>query len=200
MSQKAAFFLDRDGTINVDHNYVHRIDEWEWCDGAIEAIKWMNEHDFKVIIVTNQSGISRGKYTLDQVNELHEWVNEQLKMYEAHVDAWYVAPYHPMYTHNGIWPSKDRKPGTGMFKKAIDQFEIDPDRSFMMGDKVSDLVPAVKLGIKPIFIHSRHEPQQDRSWLKMHGLKTYVNIAKALEAHTSHMNSPFKFQNSIKLA
>lgn len=191
MSKNAAFFLDRDGTINVDHNYVHRIDEWDWCDGAIESIKWMNDHHYKVIVVTNQSGISRGKYSLDQVNTLHQWVDQELLKFDAHIDGWYIAPYHPMYSDNGQWPSKDRKPGTGMFLKALEKFDIDPGQSFMMGDKVSDLVPAVKLGIQPIFIHSRHEPQQDRSWLKQHELKTHLNIAKALESITKNFEEPF---------
>ena len=72
-----AFFLDRDGTINVDYNYVHTPEEWTWCDGALEALRWMKEHKFKIIVVTNQSGIARGRYNEQHVQHLHRWVDEE---------------------------------------------------------------------------------------------------------------------------
>lgn len=193
MSKVPAFFLDRDGTINIDHDYVHRIDDWDWCKGAVDSIKWMNDNGFKVIVVTNQSGISRGKYSIEQVNKLHKWVDTKLAKYGAKIDAWYIAPFHPMFDKGGPWPEEDRKPNTGMFEKAISAFNIDPAKSFMIGDKNSDLIPAVKLGMKPIFITSRHESEQDKNWLKKHKVPIFPNIGRALEAITAETSSPFKF-------
>lgn len=177
-----AFFLDRDGTINVDYDYVHKPDEWTWCTGAIEALHWMKEEGFKIIIVTNQSGIAKGRYTSEQVNKLHNWVDEQLKPGNIQVDGWYYSPYHPDY-HDGKDPEllTLRKPDTGMFLKAQEDHDIDFTQSFMAGDKVSDMKPAVKLGIKPYFIRSRHEPYQDKNWLHKHNISIHDTLWDAVK-------------------
>lgn len=173
---KKAFFLDRDGTINVDHNFVHRPEEWTWCEGVIEALQWIRDHQFKIIVVTNQSGIARGRYTEGQVRELHRWVDQQLREYAITIDDWYYAPHHPEYDPDRIYVPEDRKPGTGMFQKAARKHGIDFRQSYMAGDKISDLKPAVSLGITPFFIKSRHEPGQDEEWLRRHGIDTYESL------------------------
>ena len=178
-----AFFLDRDGTINVDYNFVHKTEEWTWCKGALDAIRWMNEHDFKVIIITNQSGITRGRYTLKQVERLHQWVDNELKKHQARIDDWYVAPYHPQYDADPPrFPKEDRKPGTGLFRKAEQKYGIDFHNSYMAGDKISDLQPAVELGITPFFIRSRHEKNQDKQWLNKHNISIFDTLKEAAES------------------
>jgi D-glycero-D-manno-heptose 1,7-bisphosphate phosphatase len=161
--------LDRDGTLNVDYDYVHTPEEWTWCEGAVEAIQWMNANGYKVIVITNQSGIVRGRFTREQVDALHAWVDEDLKRYGAWIDAWYVAPWHPKF-HDGHHPDllNERKPGTGLFRQAAERFSIDFSRSLMAGDKISDLKPAVDLGMRAMFIRSRHEPDADQAWLREH--------------------------------
>lgn len=177
-----AFFLDRDGTLNVDYDFVHTPEEWTWCDGALKAIEWLNQNDFKIIVVTNQSGIARGRYSLEDVDYLHDWVDDQLNQKGLWIDDWYVAPHHPRFDPAPhIFDPDDRKPGTGMFLKAIEKHSIDPARSFMAGDKITDLKPALKLGIKPFFIQSRHEKNQDREWLNAHRLLPYPSLLKALQ-------------------
>lgn len=175
-----AFFLDRDGTINVDYNYVHTKEEWTWCDGAIDAIRWMNDKGFKVIVVTNQSGISKGKYSETDVRKLHRWVDKRLNKNGTWVDAWYIAPYHPEFQQKPFYPPEDRKPGKGMFLKAKKEFNIDFSRSYMAGDKITDLKPAVNLGITSFFIKSRHEPYQSKNWLKVHNIRTFDNIGQVV--------------------
>lgn len=176
-----AFFLDRDGTINVDYNFVHTPEEWTWCNGAVESIRMLNNAGFKVIVVTNQSGISRGRYTLEEVEHLHDWVDRELHNNGARVDDWYMAPHHPKYDSDPVqYPREDRKPGKGMFKKAAEKHNIDFSSSFMAGDKISDLQPAVELGMKPFFIRSRHEPDQDKEWLKRHEIPSYKTLQQAL--------------------
>ncbi len=177
-----AFFLDRDGTLNVDYDYVHRPDEWQWCDGAIEALRWMKERGYKIIVITNQSGIARKYFTKKQVDHLHKWVDERLLEMGLSIDAWYISPYHPKF-HDGQEPEllRYRKPDTGLFEKAQKEFEIDYSKSFMAGDKVSDLKPAVKLGIKPFFIRSRHELEQDKNWIEAHSIETYDSLWDAVQ-------------------
>ena len=118
------FFLDRDGTINVDYNFVHKKEEWTFCDGAPEAIRLLNEAGYYVVVVTNQTGIIRGNFTLAQVEALHRWVDEELAKHGARIDAWYIAPWRPNM-HEDRHPAllHDRKPGTGMFERAMIRYD-----------------------------------------------------------------------------
>ncbi|MGM0506883.1 MAG: D-glycero-alpha-D-manno-heptose-1,7-bisphosphate 7-phosphatase [Bacteroidota bacterium] len=175
-----AYFLDRDGTLNIDTDFVYKIEEWIWCDGALETIRWLNEQEIKVIVVTNQSGIARGNYREEDVINLHRWVDEQLANEGAWVDGWYMAPHHPEYDKEMRWPPEDRKPGTGMFDKAIETHDIDPTRSWMAGDKITDLKPALELGITPFFLRSRHLPNQDTDWLEKHRIQVYDRLIDTL--------------------
>jgi len=176
-----AFFLDRDGTVNIDYDFVHNPEEWTWCEGAIDSLRWMQEQSFKIIIVTNQSGIARGRYSEQQVQELHRWVDRQLDSYSITIDGWYYAPHHPKYDPDKRFDPNDRKPQTGMFEQAARDHQIDFSRSYMAGDKVSDLQPAVALGIKPFFIRSRHEPDQNKGWLRNHNISFFDNIGQVIE-------------------
>ena len=176
-----AFFLDRDGTLNVDYNFVHQPKEWTWCDGAIEALQWMQANNFTIIVVTNQSGIARGRYSEEHVQTLHRWVDRQLQKHSVTIDDWYYAPHHPVHDPNEEYTPKNRKPGTGMFETAAQKHNIDFNQSFMAGDKISDLRPAVALGIKPFFIRSRHEANQDQAWLQQHRIPAFDNIKEAVD-------------------
>ncbi len=175
-----AFFLDRDGTLNVDYNYVQKPREWAWCDGAIRALHWMKEHQYKIIVVTNQSGIARRRYSEQDVQHLHRWVDKKLAQRDIYIDDWYYAPHHPEYDTHKEYTPKDRKPGTGMFEKAAAKHEIDFSRSYMAGDKITDLKPAIELDITPFFIRSRHEPNQDKQWLRDHNISTLNNIGQVI--------------------
>ena len=136
-----AFFLDRDGTINVDYGYVHDINRWQFCSGAIEALKLIKAHGYLSIVVTNQSGIGRGMYTIHDMQLLHEQVNAMLAVEGASIDAFYYCPH---------LPSDDcccRKPRLGMYRKAIADFSIDPILSVAIGDKLFDIERVGKLGV-----------------------------------------------------
>lgn len=175
------FFLDRDGTINVDTDYVHTQGEWVFCEGAPQAIKRLNELGYKVVVVTNQSGIIRGRFTLAQVVELHQWVDGELAKVGAKIDAWYIAPWHPNM-HDELHPNllHDRKPGTGMFDKAVRRFKADPALCHMAGDKISDLQPAIKLGIKPHLIRSRFYESVDQDFLIKHDIPIYHTLNEVI--------------------
>lgn len=145
---RTAAFLDRDGVINVDHGYVHRPEQFEWVAGAPAAIKWLNEHGFLVIVVTNQAGIARGYYSEQQFLKFMEWINARLKEYGAHLDATYYCPHHP---HEGVDPyvriCECRKPAPQLLRKAISDWNVDVKRSVMIGDKESDILAACNAGL-----------------------------------------------------
>jgi len=150
MPTKAIFF-DRDGTLNVDVHYLHDPADFLWIDGAIEAIRWANEHDYLVIVVTNQSGIARGYYDEDAVHHLHEWMNAELAAHGAHIDAFYYCPHHAEGVVSGYARSCDcRKPASGMILRAMAEHDIDPAASWMFGDAQSDVSAAENAGVRGV--------------------------------------------------
>ena len=150
MASKAVFF-DRDGTLNVDTVFLYKKEEFEWMDGAIEAIRFANENGYKVIVITNQSGVARGYFKESDVNALHDWMNEQLKKYGAHIDAFYYCPHHP----EAVVPEyrkkcECRKPGAKLVEDACRDFNIDKKASVMIGDADRDIECAEKAGVKGV--------------------------------------------------
>ena len=127
-----AIFLDRDGTINVDKHYLYKIEDFEFLPGAIEALKLFQGKKFKLIIITNQSGIARGYYTIDDFYKLHDYINNELKKYSIKIDGVYFCPH----LHEKC---NCRKPKTGLFYQAAKDFNIDFSESFAIGDKKRDL-------------------------------------------------------------
>jgi D-glycero-D-manno-heptose 1,7-bisphosphate phosphatase len=175
-----AFFLDRDGTLNKDTNNVHSPEEWIWREGALKALTRIQELGFTMIVVTNQAGISKGLFDESDTIELHKWVDDVLKSYNITIDGWYYSPYHPAFD-SGNYDSRRRKPGTGMFEKAAREHQIDFSKSYMAGDKMTDMQPAVELGIAPFFIRSRFEPYADKKWLKKHHIPCFDSLLEAVE-------------------
>ena len=132
-------FLDRDGVLNVDKGYVSRQEDFEWVEGAKEAVDWLRASGYRVVIVTNQSGIGRGYYSESDFLRLMESV-----LGEIEVDAVFYCACSP---ESGCpW----RKPGTGMLEAADRIAAVDRARSFLVGDKESDLEAAVRFGVRAI--------------------------------------------------
>ena len=144
---KAAFF-DRDGTINVEKNYLYKVEDFEFIKGIPQLIKNYNDEGYIVIVVTNQAGIARGYYTEEDMNILHSYINEQLAKIGAHIDAFYFCPHHPDITGE----CNCRKPKTGMLKKAIKEWNIDVTESILYGDKPWDIEAGEKCGISKCFL------------------------------------------------
>lgn len=147
MVNKAGFF-DRDGTLNVDVHYLYRRQDFRWTEGAVEAIKYCNDRDYKVIVITNQSGVARGYYTEDDVCSLHAWMNRELVQQDAHIDAFYYCPHHPAgRVAKYAIECNCRKPKTKLVDEACQTFAIDRSQSFFVGDKASDMECAHNAGI-----------------------------------------------------
>jgi D-glycero-D-manno-heptose 1,7-bisphosphate phosphatase len=146
---RAAVLLDRDGVLNVDHGYVGGPDRLEWMPGARRAVAALNRSGVLAIVVTNQSGVARGLYDLAAVDALHAHMQADLAAEGARIDAFYVCPYHAearvvAFRHPD---HPDRKPNPGMILRAIADWDIDPARALMVGDKASDLEAARRAGI-----------------------------------------------------
>jgi D-glycero-D-manno-heptose 1,7-bisphosphate phosphatase len=134
-----------------------------------------------VIVVTNQSGVARGLFTLDQVRELHDWVEIQLKAHGAHIDEWCVAHWHPVYSKPVTEKELSyRKPGLGYYSEMIEKYGLNPQLCYCIGDKPSDLQPAVELGMNGFYIKSRFHQKNDQQWLNQHGFVPHENLSEVL--------------------
>ena len=148
-----ALFLDRDGVINVDQGYVHRIEDFKFIPGIFSLVRTANESRYPVVVVTNQAGIGRGYYTDDQFCALTHWMFDRFREEEAHIDALYFCPFHPVYGV-GLYKkdSEFRKPHPGMMLRAAEDLRLDLSASIMVGDKLSDIDAAISAGIQTRFL------------------------------------------------
>jgi D-glycero-D-manno-heptose 1,7-bisphosphate phosphatase len=149
-TRRPAVIFDRDGVLNVDHGYVGEVERLEWTPGAKRAVRRLNAAGVLVIVATNQSGVARGYFTLADVERLHATMQAQLAAEDAHIDAIYVCPYHetakdPAFAHAD---HPDRKPNPGMILRAMADFDLDPARVVLVGDKPGDLEAARRAGIE----------------------------------------------------
>lgn len=141
-------FLDRDGVINVDHNFVFLPEHLELIPGVVQAVRRLNDLGYAVVVVTNQSGIARGHFTEDEFHAFTEHVREELAKQGARIDATYFCPHHP----DAALPQyrrecECRKPGAKMIRDAARDMDIDLGRSFMIGDNPRDVGAAEAAGI-----------------------------------------------------
>lgn len=144
-----AIFLDRDGTINVDHGYVHEIDNFEFIDGVIDAMRELKKMGFALVVVTNQSGIARGKFTEAQFETLTEWMDWSLADRDVDLDGIYYCPHHPQGSVEEFRQVCDcRKPHPGMLLSARDYLHIDMAASYMVGDKLEDMQAAAAANLE----------------------------------------------------
>lgn len=154
---KKAVFLDRDGTINVERDYLFRCEDFEFISGVPEAIKKLNDAGFLVVVVTNQSGVARGYYSEADVKLLHGFVEQQLALHGAHVDGFYYCPHHP---DKGNVPYRKlcrcRKGEPGMLLDAARDFNIDLSQSFIIGDKLADVEAGLAVDSTPILVLTGH--------------------------------------------
>ncbi|MBW3533619.1 MAG: HAD family hydrolase [Gemmatimonadetes bacterium] len=147
---RPAVFLDRDGTLIVERDYLADPEDVRLERGAAEAVRRLRESGYAVVVVTNQSGIARGLYTEEDYSEVAARVEAELARCHARVDATYHCPHHPDVTG----PCACRKPGLGMYRQAARELGLDLARSFFVGDKVSDVEPARALGGRGILVRT----------------------------------------------
>jgi histidinol-phosphate phosphatase family protein len=150
---RPGILLDRDGTIIVDHGYVGSIDRVEFIDGAAEAIASFNRAGIPVAVVTNQAGVARGLYGLDDVAVVHKHIAEHLARHGAHVDLFAYCPYHPAGVVEAFTrTSEDRKPGPGMAKAAQAALNLDLTASWVVGDRPEDIGLAEAIGASAVYL------------------------------------------------
>jgi D-glycero-D-manno-heptose 1,7-bisphosphate phosphatase len=151
--RRRAIFLDRDGTVSEEVGYVNHISRLRLLPRTAEAIRKINESQFLAVLVTNQAGVARGYFKEELVRRVHARLEEMLAEGRARLDGIYYCPHHPTA---GEPPYRRdcncRKPKPGMIEAAREDLAIDLSRSFMVGDKYSDIVFAHSVGIKGVLV------------------------------------------------
>ena len=160
MTSKAVF-LDRDGTINEEVNYLSRIEQVKILPNSAKAIKLLNDNGFKIIIITNQSGVARGYFSIERLEEINNHLKNELLKENAIIDAIYYCPHHPDDL------CQCRKPKTGLIERARDEHDVDLSSSFVIGDKILDLETGRKMGCKTILVltgYGSDEVKEKEKW------------------------------------
>jgi D,D-heptose 1,7-bisphosphate phosphatase len=145
---RPAVFLDRDGVLNIDSGYVYNPDEFVWIDGAKAAVKDLNDLGYYVFVVTNQAGIAHGLYEERNFHSLKTWIESELRTQGASIDDWRYCPFHPEGKVAQFRRAHDwRKPEPGMIRDILKTWPVDLSRSFLIGDKQTDVMAATAAGL-----------------------------------------------------
>ncbi|MCX6076339.1 MAG: D-glycero-beta-D-manno-heptose 1,7-bisphosphate 7-phosphatase [Campylobacterales bacterium] len=143
-----ALFLDRDGVINVDYDYVHKVEKFEFIDGIFELCRYYQNLDFMIFVITNQSGISRGYYSEEAFTQLSLWMVEEFAKHNIEIKKVYHCPHHPETTGD----CSCRKPQAGMLLDAQEEFDIDLENSVLVGDNERDIESGLKAGLHETYL------------------------------------------------
>jgi D-glycero-D-manno-heptose 1,7-bisphosphate phosphatase len=148
-----ALFLDRDGVIHREVGYLHAPEQVQWIEGIFELCRVAVELGYKLVVVTNQSGIGRGLYTEAQFEALMDWMRGEFEKQGVGIDGVYFCPFHP---EHGVGEYKreheDRKPGAGMLRRAARELRVELEWSVMVGDRCSDIAAAHAAGLRQAFL------------------------------------------------
>jgi D-glycero-D-manno-heptose 1,7-bisphosphate phosphatase len=147
--KKPAVFLDRDGVLNKDKKYVHKISDFEWIEGAQESIQLLKKKGYLIFVITNQSGIGRGFYGVEDVLRIHKYINLELSKIDTKIDDFFYSPYHQSDSSGKFKHLKHlRKPNIGMLEAACKKWPVIKEGSLVIGDKEVDMLCAKNFGIK----------------------------------------------------
>ncbi|WP_270983326.1 D-glycero-alpha-D-manno-heptose-1,7-bisphosphate 7-phosphatase [Campylobacter helveticus] len=141
---KKALFLDRDGVINVDKKYVHKIEDFEFCEGIFKLCRIFTQKNYLIFVITNQSGIARGYYGEKDFATLSAFMCEEFAKKGILINKIYHCPH--------LEGCECRKPKPGMFLKAYEEFDIDRENSFFIGDNLTDMQAGLKAGLKKLYL------------------------------------------------
>ena len=148
-----ALFLDRDGVINVEKDYLYKIEDFEFIDGIIELCKYYQDNGYKILVVTNQSGIARGYYNENDFTKLTSWMVEKFKENNIEIIKVYHCPHHPDISGE----CSCRKPHAGMLLQAEKEFNIDLVNSIIIGDKERDIEAGLNAGVLETYLFNENK-------------------------------------------
>ena len=154
MRNEKTILLDRDGVINkkaTKANYITKWDEWEWIEGSIEAISVLKRNNYRIIVITNQAGIARGKMTIEDLDEIHYQMNLELEKYGSRIDKIYYCP------HGWDENCDCRKPKPGMIFKAQQEWNLNLSNTYFVGDDERDIIAGEQANVKTFQVNEKYK-------------------------------------------
>jgi D-glycero-D-manno-heptose 1,7-bisphosphate phosphatase len=184
--KRKALFLDRDGVINHEVGYLHAAEDVRWVEGIFELCRVAVGLGYKLVVVTNQAGIARGIYTEAQYETLMEWMLEEFVKQGVALDAVYYCPFHPEGQGKYRQEHDDRKPGTGMLRRAAKELGVELGGSVMVGDRCSDVGAANAAGLRQAFLLAGTETEECKGEYRavktLHEVQEWLVVAAAASA------------------
>ena len=199
MEMNKALLLDRDGVINVEKNYVHKIEDFVFIEGIFELVRFFRKKGFKIIVITNQAGIARGFYTEDDFKKLNDWMLSEFSKKGTPIDEVFYCPFHP---ENGIGEYKkdsyERKPNPGMILKAKEKYNLDLSNSWLIGDKASDIQAGISGGVgNNILLNTYSSTEKDN--IDNPDVKVFDGLPDILKFAKDHFDC-LKEKSKLKIA
>ena len=177
---RRAVFLDRDGTLLEEGNYVDRLDRLVLFPYSIDSVRVLNRAGLAVVVVTNQSGVARGMYTEDFVRESHQHIDAQFSAAGARIDGYYYCPHHPQGTVRKLRRDCEcRKPKPGQLQRAAADLDLDLARSFIVGDRWKDVEAGEAVGARGILVRTGYGRDAESS-RPPRGAEVVDNLAQAV--------------------
>ena len=181
--QPRALFLDRDGVINVNHGYVHSIENFDFIDGIFDLVRTAHANNLKIVVITNQAGIGRGFYSEQQFHQLTSWMCKEFMNQGAPIDKVYFSPFHPT---EGLGKYKkddfSRKPNPGMILQAQQELGLDLENSILIGDKGSDIQAGIAAGLGMNILFAQ-ERVAEMGLVKHHQIRCLVDALPLINRH-----------------
>lgn len=169
-----AIFLDRDGTLNEEVDYLHEWQKMVLIPGTVEALKILQEKGYLLVVVTNQSGVARGYFTMKEVDEVNQYMSQCLEKEGVHIERFYCCP------HGASDGCQCRKPQPHMYLQAAKDFNIDVTQSYLVGDKISDIQAAFSMNAGFGLVLSGHDIEEQ--WIQKYRNHCYKNLLEFAES------------------
>jgi D-glycero-D-manno-heptose 1,7-bisphosphate phosphatase len=179
-NKNKACFLDRDGVLIEEANYISLPSQVHILPGTIKALQLLKDNNYKIIVITNQAGVAKGYFIENAIPKVHSEIDRQLNEYGIQVDRYYYCPHHP----NGIIKKyaiccNCRKPMPGMILQAKEDYNLDLNSSFLIGDKMSDLLAAEKSGCHGVLVETGYGKQYKKEAI-VRGFPVLPNLKEAV--------------------
>jgi D,D-heptose 1,7-bisphosphate phosphatase len=171
-SKKPAIFLDRDGVINTEVNYLTNPDDFEFIDGSIKALKILKKKGYLLIVITNQAGIARGYFSEMTLNKIHDKMMKILQKNNIFLDDIFYCPHHPDFTG----ACNCRKPSPGLILQAMKKYNIDLEKSYMIGDTLNDIATGKNVPCKTVLVLTGYGKEAQKKISNIKPDKIYLNL------------------------
>ncbi|WP_228055666.1 D-glycero-alpha-D-manno-heptose-1,7-bisphosphate 7-phosphatase [Lusitaniella coriacea] len=175
-----AILCDRDGTLIEDEHFLHHPEQIRWIPGVLEKLREWKQQGIQIFVITNQSGVARGYFGTEAVEAVHAQLQQDVEQHGGEIAQFYYCPHHPQGSISGYNdPCNCRKPAPGMFLAVLEEHHLQPNRCWVVGDRLRDLEPGIELGMKAFLVETGYGLQAKQE-LKGKSYRELVTVISSL--------------------